>query len=105
MLCFIMCAISCSTEKSLVWVEKPVEFVNAETSLCDTTFLNNMRMVRLENKGSQSAINNTSKIIEIDDLLYIYDRILNQITNKVVLVGKPLHNQKINNLFFDIISK
>lgn len=80
MLFFLLSVISCSTERSLVWTEKPIEFMDAETSFCDTTFLCNMRMVRLENKGSQSAINNISKIFEIDDKLYIFDRTLNQIT-------------------------
>ena len=76
----LMSAMSCSTEKSLAFIEKPIEFVDAETSFCDTTYLDDMKMVRLENNGSQSAINNISRIIEIDDQLYIFDRTLNQIT-------------------------
>lgn len=80
MLFSFISAISCSTEKSLTWVEKPIEFVADETSFCDTTFLSNMKMVQLENKGIQSVVNHISKIIEIDDQLYIYDKMLNQIT-------------------------
>ena len=76
----LMSAMSCSTEKSLAFIEKPIEFVDAETSFCDTTYLDGMKMVRLENNGSQSAINNISRIIEIDDQLYIFDRMLNRIT-------------------------
>lgn len=71
---------SCSTEKNLVWKERDIEFLDAETSFHDTTYLKNMKMVRLENKGSQSIINNITKIIEIDNKLYIFDRTLNQIT-------------------------
>lgn len=76
----LMSAMSCSTEKSLAFIEKPIEFVDAETSFSDTTYLDDMKMVRLENNGSQSAINNISRIIEIDDQLYIFDRTLNRIT-------------------------
>ncbi len=76
----VVSAMSCVTEKNLAWVEKPIEFVAAETSFCDTTFLSNMRLVRLENSGTQGVVNQISKIIEIDDRLYIFDRILNQIT-------------------------
>ena len=76
----LMSAMSCSTEQSLAFIEKPIEFVDAETSFSDTTYLDDMKMVRLENNGSQSAINNISRIIEIDDQLYIFDRTLNRIT-------------------------
>lgn len=76
----LMSAMLCSTEKSLAFIEKPIEFVDAETSFSDTTYLDDMKMVRLENNGSQSAINNISRIIEIDDQLYIFDRTLNRIT-------------------------
>ena len=54
----LMSAMSCSTEKSLAFIEKPIEFVDAETSFSDTTYLDGMKIVRLENNGSQSAINN-----------------------------------------------
>lgn len=71
---------SCSTEKNIAWKERNIEFLAAETSFPDTTYLKNMKMVQLENKGSQSIINNITKIIEIDNQLYIFDRTLNQIT-------------------------
>lgn len=76
----IVSAISCSTEKSLTWVEKPIEFISSETSFSDTTYLCNMKMVQLEYKGIQSAVSHISKIIEIDGQLYIFDQMLGQIT-------------------------
>ena len=77
---FIVSVISCSTEKNVTWEVKPIEFVASETSFNDTTFLSNMKMIRLENKGSQSVVNHISKIFEIDNLLCIFDKALNQIT-------------------------
>lgn len=76
----VMFITSCSTEKNIVWAERNLEFTDAETSFPDTTYLKNMRVVRLENKGSKSIINNIAKIIEINNHLYIFDRTLGQIT-------------------------
>ena len=69
---------SCTTDKNVVYEQRPIEFSGAEKSFVDTTYFDNMKVIKLE-ANKKSVIRNMAKVFDIDGKLYVFDSILDQI--------------------------
>lgn len=83
---------SCTTDKNVVYEQRPIEFSDAEKSFADTTYFDNMKVIKLE-ANKKSVISNMSKVFEIEGKLYVFDRILDQI---IIFDKNGKHQETIN---------
>lgn len=94
LVCGIVACVSCSSDRTLTYTQRYIEFSDEKNSYRDTTCLKNMRVVPLE-CNKQSVIKMVSKVLNVDNNFYIFDRMLNQI---VVFDTHGNHIRTINHM-------